>query len=277
MSKLKKASEKQIIRLKPFLDRWTEKIEQPSYIDDDPVLFMHAFDDKEDQLLAGFFAALFAWGRRDVVIRKTHELMELMDHRPAAFIKNFTENDTDIFKDFKHRTFKPVDIYWLVKILNGILTDFGSFEQFWSHCYKQAKASDRDVITVFHNSFFAVHPEAPARTRKHISNPAKNSSAKRLYLYLRWAVRQNSRVDLGIMDFMPPSELKIPLDLHVARQARRLGLLSRTYNDWKAVQELTENLRLLDSTDPAKYDYALFGLGVGDEDIPANFLLNPQD
>jgi uncharacterized protein (TIGR02757 family) len=274
--KLRKRSPKQIKELKPFLDQWVERIEQPDYIDSDPILFMHAFQDKEDQLLAGFFAATMAWGRRDVVIRKVRDLLERMDNRPAEFIANFTNRDAQRFDGFKHRTFKPVDMRWLTKILQSILLDYGSFEDFWSSCYRQAQKDERPLMSIFHEQFFAQQPETPQRTRKHVSNADKKSSCKRLYLYLRWAIRNESPVDLGLMEFMPPSELMVPLDVHVARQARALGLLSRTYNDWWAVQELTESLRLLDPDDPVKYDYALFGLGVKQETIPQSFILNKE-
>lgn len=272
--KLKKASPKQLDKLKPFLDEWVKKVEKPSYLEDDPILFMHTFEEKEDQILAGFFAALFAWGRRDIVINKTAELLERMGNKPADFIRGFTENDIKVFEGFKHRTFKPIDIYWLVKILQTILLKHNSFENFWSYCYNQSIEQNRNLIAVFNEEFFALCPEVTQRTRKHISNPEKNSSSKRLYLYLKWAIRSESPVDLGLMDFMPASELMIPLDVHVARQARKLGLLTRTYNDWKAVVELTQSLRELDPQDPTKYDYALFGLGVNERKIPSKFLLN---
>jgi uncharacterized protein (TIGR02757 family) len=272
---LTKRSPKEINKLKPFLDKWVTKIEDPDYINDDPVLFMHAFNQKEDQLLAGFFAATMAWGRRDVVIRKVRDFLNRMDNRPVNFITNFSDRDAKRFEGFKHRTFKPIDMKWLVKILQTILQDYNSFESFWTHCYQKAAQKNRPLMSVFHEQFFAQHPEAPQRTRKHVSNADKKSSCKRLYLFLRWAVRDNSPVDLGLMDFMPQSELMIPLDVHVARQARALGLLSRTYNDWWAVQELTEALRLLDPEDPAKYDYALFGLGVNQDQIPQEFIKNP--
>ncbi|WP_445666436.1 TIGR02757 family protein [Fodinibius sp. AD559] len=272
---LQKRSSKEIKELKSFLDKWVEKIEQPDYIDDDPILFMHAFNQKEDQLLAGFFAATMAWGRRDVVIRKVRDFLDRMDNRPADFIANFSDRDAKRFEGFKHRTFKPVDMKWLVKILQSILSEYSSFEDFWSFCYNNASENKRPLMSVFHEQFFARHPEAPQRTRKHVSNADKKSSCKRLYLFLRWALRNNSPVDLGLMDFMPQSKLMIPLDVHVARQARAIGLLSRTYNDWWAVQELTEALRLLDPQDPAKYDYALFGLGVNQDEIPKEFIKNP--
>lgn len=272
---LSKISEEKILKLKPFLDQWVDRIEEPDYIDSDPILFMHAFQDKEDQLLAGFFAATMAWGRRDIVIRKVRDLLNRMDNRPAEFISNFSDSDAHRFDGFKHRTFKPIDMRWLTKILQSILLDYGSFEDFWEVCYQQAKQNDRPLMTIFHEQFFAQHPEAPKRTRKHVSNADKKSSCKRLYLYLRWAVRKQSPVDLGIMDFIPQSELMVPLDVHVARQARALGLLSRTYNDWWAVEELTEALRLLDPDDPAKYDYALFGLGIHPDGIPEDLIANP--
>lgn len=274
-SELQKQPPNEIKKLKPFLDRWVEKIEQPYYIDEDPILFMHAFNKKEDQLLAGFFAATMAWGRRDIVIQKVRDFLNRMDNQPCEFITHFEERDAERFKGFKHRTFKPVDMKWLVKILQSILSNYESFEHFWAHCYQMASENNRPLMSVFHEQFFAQHPEAPQRTRKHISNADKKSSCKRQYLFLRWALRDNSPVDLGLMDFMPQAELMIPLDVHVARQARTLGLLSRAYNDWWAVQELTESLRLLDPEDPAKYDYALFGLGISQNEIPKEFIKNP--
>lgn len=274
--KLKKRSENQIKKLKSFLDRWVDHIEKPEYINSDPILFMHAFQDKEDQLLAGFFAATMAWGRRDIVIRKVQDFLDRIDNRPAEFITNFSDRDARRFEGFKHRTFKPIDMKWLTKILQAILLDYGSFENFWKSCYQQAEQKNRPLMTVFHEQFFAQYPESPQRTRKHISNADKKSSCKRLYLFLRWSIRRQSSVDLGLMNFMPESELMIPLDVHVARQARALGLLSRTYNDWWAVQELTDALRLLDPEDPAKFDYALFGLGVNPGSIPEDLIVNPE-
>lgn len=269
-------SDAQIIELKPWLDEWVGRMECPSYIDDDPVLFMHAFDDKLDRELAGFFAAVMAWGRRDIVIAKVRDLLERMDHNPSGFIGNFTEHDRHRFDGFKHRTFKPVDIYWLTAILHAILIEYGGFEPFWALCHRRAAVSGRSLMAVFHERFFRMRPEAAQRTRKHISNPEKNSSCKRLWLYLRWTIRKNSAVDPGTMTFMDPSDLMIPLDVHVARQARALGILERTYNDWKATCELTRKMRLLDPGDPAKYDYALFGIGVSGTAPGKRRVLNPQ-
>jgi uncharacterized protein (TIGR02757 family) len=266
-------NKRDINNLKPYLDSLVQKIEVPDYIDSDPIQFMHAFEEKTDREIAGFFAAIMAWGRRDIVIAKVDDLLKRMNYRPTEFVQNFSESDVPVLETFKHRTFKPIDIYWLVKGLQSILVEFGDFEGFWASCYQQAKKENRELIAVFHERFFALNPETPLRTRKHISNPGKNSSAKRLYMYLRWCIRR-SEVDLGIWSFISPAELKIPLDVHVARQARRLGLLSRTQNDWKAVVELTEKLKAFDLNDPAKYDFALFGLGVYPEFVDEEFVVN---
>jgi len=254
-------SKKKLLELKPKLDALVQKIEQPDFIDNDPIQFMYAFENKNDREIAGFFAAIMAWGRRDIVINKVDDLLHRMDYKPAEFILNFSEADAEKLEGFKHRTFKPIDIYWIIKTLQSILKEHHTFEAFWEMCYRKAQDQNRELIAVFHEEFFAIHPEIPQRTRKHISNPEKNSSAKRLNMYLRWCIR-GGPVDLGIMTFMNPSELKIPLDVHVARQARKLGLLKRKQNDWKAVTELNKNLQILDPEDPAKYDFALFGSGV---------------
>ncbi len=250
-----------IITLKNYLDELVHKYDQKEFIDNDPVQFMHAFPDKRDQELAGFFAAIMAWGRRDIVVTKVDDLLNRMGYRPYEFILSFSESDSERFSDFKHRTFKPEDIYWLIKAFQSILDKYHTFEGFWKYCYDTSKAQKRELMAIFNEQFFSFHPETPQRSRKHISNPEKNSACKRLYMYLRWCIRK-SKVDLGIMDFMPPYELKIPLDVHVGNQARKLGLLNRKQNDWKAVLELNEKLVLLDPTDPAKYDFALFGSGV---------------
>jgi uncharacterized protein (TIGR02757 family) len=272
----KTISDKKLKELKPYLDELVLNVEQPEYIEHDPVSFMHAFNLKKDQELAGFLAAIMAWGRRDIVLAKVEDLLQRMNNKPGEFIGNFSESDFTYIKGFKHRTFKDSDIYWIIRILSVIMRENGSFENFWKSCYQHANNEHMELMGVFHERFFSFYPETPQRVRKHIATTDKNSSCKRLYLYLRWSLRKNSIVDPGIMDFMPVSELKIPLDVHVARYARKLGLLSRRQNNWKAVLELTQRLKQLDPDDPVKYDYALFGLGILDFAIPSHFIINSK-
>ncbi len=248
-------------------------MEVPSYIDSDPVCFLHAFEDREDRLIAGFFAAIMAWGRRDIVIRKVGELIERMGNRPADFVRNYDFNYRENLTGFKHRTFTEEDVHNLLSILRSKTEIWGSFYHFWKHVYDTSVTENRNIIAVFHDAFFDGYVGAE-RVKKHIANSDKKSSCKRLYLFLRWTCRPNSCVDMNLLDFIPPAILKIPLDVHVARHARRMGLLGRKQNDWQAVLELTERCKLLDVTDPAKYDYALFGIGVMHHDVPEKYLIN---
>jgi uncharacterized protein (TIGR02757 family) len=272
--KLKTISTGKLRELKPWLDDVADRIEQPGYIEKDPVCFMHAFQEKNDREIAGFLAAIMAWGRRDIVLRKVDDLLARMDYQPAEFTGNFTGSDSLRFSGFRHRTFTESDLHWLIQSLHTVLQRYGSIEGLWQEAFTVAGNAGPDMITTFHNRFFGEHFAGPQRVRKHVSTGERMSSCKRLWLYLRWCIRKNSVVDPGTMNFISPSHLMIPLDVHVARHARRLGLLERQANDWLAADELTTRLRQLDPEDPARYDYALFGVGISEEAVPDRFLLN---
>lgn len=261
------------MEIKPVLDRIIYQVETQEYINSDPVQFMHAFDLKKDREIAGFLASLMAWGRREIVIRKTDELLRRMDYSPYQYISAYSPGRSVDFRGFKHRTFKQADIHGIISALQQIYLTHKDFEEFWKGCYLEAKKTNRNFLSVFHNRFLSVTEELVSRTRKHVSDPEKNSPCKRLYMFLRWAIRKNSPVDTGIWEFIPPAELMIPLDVHVARQSRRLGLLTRKSNDWKAVNELTDTFRLLNPDDPSRYDYALFGIGAMGYSVPEKFIL----
>lgn len=273
---LRKRSRKQLLKLKPSLDEWVYRMEQPAYIDSDPIQFLHAFQDANDINVAGFFTATMAWGKRSIVIAKVDDFLSRMSYKPVEFIGNFTESDFEYLKGFKHRTFNDEDMYWLIKTIQSILKKHLSFESFWMECYQESKRHNRPLMGVFHEKFFSFYPEIPARTRRHLSNPEKGGSCKRLYMYLRWTLR-GGPVDLKSMSFMDTSEIYIPLDVHVARQSRILGLITRRQNDWKAVLELQKELVFLDPKDPSKYDYALFGLGLNPEWLESKWILNHSD
>ncbi|MEL0011244.1 MAG: TIGR02757 family protein [Bacteroidota bacterium] len=273
---LRKRSRKQLLKLKPSLDEWVYRMEQPAYIDSDPIQFLHAFQDANDINVAGFFTATMAWGKRSIVIAKVDDFLSRMSYKPVEFIGNFTESDFEYLKGFKHRTFNDEDMYWLIKTIQSILKKHQSFESFWMECYQDSKQYNRPLMGVFHEKFFSFYPEIPARTRRHLSNPEKGGSCKRLYMYLRWTLR-GGPVDLKSMSFMDTSEIYIPLDVHVARQSRILGLITRRQNDWKAVLELQKELVFLDPKDPSKYDYALFGLGLNPNWLESKWILNQSD
>lgn len=275
--KLRKRSRHALMELKPYLDRINNEVEQPEYIQHDPVQFMHSFTDKRDIEIAGFFAALMAWGRRDIVIAKVADFLERTGFEPYRFVAGYNQAQFEIFHGFKHRTFKPVDLHGITLSLQQVYQNYDDFEAFWESCYREAKHSGRELIGLFYERFLQQHPDFSGRSLKHLSNPETGSTAKRLCMYLRWCCRQNSSVDTGIWKFLDPSELHIPFDVHVARQARRYGLLARRTNDWKAVIELTETARIMNPEDPSRYDYALFGIGALGYELPKKFLLNKAD
>lgn len=250
------------IQLKDFLDRKAAQYEQQDFIPVDPVSIPHRFALKQDIEIAAFFAAILAWGQRSTIINNCTRLLQWMDHAPHEFVLNFKEADLKPFLGFVHRTFNDTDAIYFLHFLQYHYRNHHSLE---SAFVTDAKDDDENVTNIlngFYNYFFSL-PHYPERTRKHIAAPAKNSACKRLNMFLRWMVRSNDKgVDFGIWKHIKPSQLICPLDTHSGRVARRLGILSRKQDDWKAATELTDNLKILDADDPVRYDYALFGLGV---------------
>jgi uncharacterized protein (TIGR02757 family) len=248
--------------IREFLNKKVDEYNQPFFIADDPISVPHLFTKKQDIEIAGFFAALFAWGNRTTIIQKSKELLSFMDNSPHDFITNAPEQSLKRLIHFKHRTFNATDLLYFIEFLKHHYRNSNSLETAFT---KGLDASDQDMgaaLCSFHHYFFSLE-DAPARTRKHIATPEKKSTCKRLNMYLRWMVRKDSAgVDFGIWPHISPSLLICPIDLHVARVAKRLNLLQRKQVDWQAALELTSFLRTLDKSDPAKYDFALFGLGV---------------
>ncbi len=248
--------ENDIEDLKSFLDSKVELYNQPEFILKDPISIPHLFSKKEDIEIAGLLSATIAWGNRTMILRNANRLMEMMDFAPHDFILNFNAADLRPFEKFVHRTFNAVDLEYFLWSLKNIYQKHGGLEQVF-----KTKAGIKEAILNFRNVFFEL--DFPSRTSKHVANPAKNSSAKRLNMFLRWMVRKDDKgVDFGIWESIDPCLLMCPLDVHSGRIARQLGILQRKQDDWKAVEELTQNLRKFDPNDPVKYDFALFGLGV---------------
>ena len=248
--------------LKKFLDKKVDEYNQPFFISSDPICIPHQFSKKQDIEIAGLFAALFAWGNRTTIINKSKELMQLMDNAPYEFCLQHREQDLKKLLKFKHRTFNPTDLLYFIAFLQAHYTKQQSLETaFTINMNKEEPTTEKGLIG-FYKYFFSL-PDAPDRTRKHIASPEKKSSCKRLNMFLRWMVRSDNKgVDFGIWKNILPSQLVCPIDVHVARVARRLNLLSAKQTDWQSALELTEHLRNLDQADPVKYDFALFGLGV---------------
>lgn len=244
--------------LKSFLDEKVELYNRPSFIEYDPISIPHQFTVKQDIEIAGFLAATIAWGNRKMILRNANLMMKLLDNSPFEFIMHASVNEFRTVNTFVHRTFNSTDLCYFLKALHNIYRFKGGFE----NIFKTYKTSDsiQPAIHELHKIFFELPHEK--RTEKHVSDPYKGSSAKKLNMYLRWMVRKdNNGVDFGIWDTVPPSILSCPLDVHSGNVARKLGLVKRKQNDARAVAELDEVLRSFDEKDPVKYDFALFGLG----------------
>lgn len=245
--------------LKDFLDEKVLQYNTTDFIESDPVQIPHLFTLKEDIEIAGFLSATIAWGNRKMIIKNSHRMMELMGNTPYDFIMSHSESQLENLDSFVHRTFNGQDFVGFIKSLQNIYQNHGGLEAVLAK--NQEANSMQKSISEFKKIFFEI-PHL-ARTQKHISDPLYNSAAKRINMYLRWMCRQDNKgVDLGIWKSISPSKLSCPLDVHSGNVARKLDLLKRKQNDGKALLELDCNLRALDSKDPVKYDFALFGLGV---------------
>ncbi|MDR3010490.1 MAG: TIGR02757 family protein [Sphingobacterium sp.] len=249
--------------LKYFLDKKVDEYNQPGFIPNDPISIPHQFSAKQDIEIMGFLASIMAWGQRKTIINKCNELITRMDGAPYEYIMNHQEHDLKSLLGFKHRTFNDTDILYFVSFFKQHYQHFESLEDAFIMGQEASKEIDLEMaLNAFKTYFFSL-PDYPVRTRKHISSPAQKSTVKRINMFLRWMVRKDTKgVDFGIWNRLSPKDLICPCDVHVERVARKLGLITLDKVNWKTAQELTANLRLLDSNDPVKYDFALFGLGV---------------
>lgn len=246
--------------LKEYLDEQVDRFNTLSFINDDPIQIPHRFRKKQDIEIAGLFAAILAWGQRPTIIRKCTELLEMMDNDPHRFILEHKPRDVKQFLKFKHRTFNATDTLYFLSFLQWFYQRNGSLSAAFN---PGSHETTEQSLIAFHKLFFSLE-HAPSRTRKHIATPERKSTCKRLNMYLRWMVRSDDRgVDFGIWKHViSPSQLVCPCDVHVDRVARSLKLIKRKQTDWQTALELTARLRQFDATDPVKYDFALFGIGV---------------
>ncbi|MDX1942830.1 MAG: TIGR02757 family protein [Saprospiraceae bacterium] len=248
--------------IKAFLDSCVERYNCADFIADDPISIPHRFIKLQDIEIIGFWTAMLAWGQRKTIIQSANKLVQLMDGVPHDFILHHTALDRKKFLGFKHRTFQATDTLYFLEFFQQHYRNHESLENAFVQHLTPNDTTVENALLGFHEYFFSLS-NAPERTRKHIATPARKSTCKRLNMFLRWMVRKDSQgVDFGLWNRIKPSQLLMPLDVHVDRIARKYNLLQRKQTDWQAVLELTDTLREFDAEDPVKYDFALFGLGV---------------
>lgn len=245
---------------KEEIDELVQTYETKEFFYDDPVGIPNRFSDKKDKEIAGFIASLVAYGRREVFLKKLAILFEIAQNEPLNFILNF---EPEILGDFNYRFGKPDDFAQIFNIMRDLYEKEGGLEELFKYGYEN-QINDNMFIPVTDYFYSKARDNSAQGFRFMLPDARKGSAMKRMCMYLRWMVRKGP-VDFGLWDFMPASDLYIPLDTHVARISREMGLLSRNANDFKSVVELTENLKKFDANDPAKYDFALFGYGVNNK------------
>ncbi|MFR9523720.1 MAG: TIGR02757 family protein [Rikenellaceae bacterium] len=249
-----------LLETKELLDSLCERFNCEAFIEHDPISIPHRFNSAEDVEIAGLFASTIAWGNRKAIVKSAGRMMEYMDNAPYDFIMNATPSDLQVLRSYVHRTFNGADFTDFVIATRSICNEYGSLGKLIVELYKST-GSIPHVLSDFRERFMRV--DHNPHCEKHFSSIDKGAACKRLNMYFRWMVRKDSNgVDFGLWKEIPASALYLPLDVHSGNVARTLGLLKRKQNDWKAVDEATEALRLFDADDPVKYDFALFGAGI---------------
>jgi len=243
--------------LADLLNEAVDLYNRRGFIENDPISIPHRFEKKEDIEIAGFLTATISWGNRNSIIKSADRMLDQMDNSPFEFVLNAKRKDAFPIDQAIHRTFNADDFWFFIQSLRMIYKSELGLEGLFTKGFELGGSFE--ALQLFRSVFMR---EKTHRASKHVADVERNSSAKRLNMFLRWMVRRDERgVDFGIWKGISPSKLSIPLDVHSGNSARQLGLLFRHQNDWKAVIELDEALRKFDSADPVKYDYALFSLG----------------
>jgi len=247
--------------IQEVLNKAADRYEDPSFITDDPISIPHAFTERRDQEIIGFWVAMLAWGQRKTIINSGKKLVELLQGAPYEWILQHNEKDLKRFLHFVHRTFQPDDALYFIHFFKNYYNNYSTLE------YAYLKGLQKDgtmtsAIAGMHDLFFS-YPPFLARTKKHVATPLRGSTCKRHCMFLRWMVRSSEKgVDFGIWNRIRPSDLILPIDVHVHRIAQYLEITTVKTPKWSTALEITDYLRQFDSEDPCKYDYALFGLSI---------------
>lgn len=255
-----------IDNLKYYLDDKVERYNRKQFVDSDPVQFPHAFSERRDVEIAALFASVIAWGNRRMIINSGNRIFrDIMHGEPYEYVMRGEWESADGTANI-HRTFFVRDFAYICRGLRSIYSAYDTMERIFD------TEDTWSGIAAFRTALAEANGSA---TTRHISDPVGGkgraaSACKRMHMMLRWLVRRDGIVDLGIWRNISPSKLMIPLDVHVARISRELGLLRRKQNDRKSVEELTAVLRGFSPDDPVKYDFALFGVGVEEKNTKNN-------
>ena len=243
--------------IKEYLDEHAERINKPSFIEDDPVKFPRRYKDLRDIEIVSFLVATIAWGKRSMILRDAERMLAKIGNNPYDYV--MSEGYEKLGTANVHRTFFENDMAYMLRGFRHFYLSNDSMDKYMSSL---ADRSPQKLVEALRLFAFEANGNGNIHNMKCYPKDFKNTALKRVNLALRWLVRNDGIVDLGVWKSIKPSELYIPLDIHVGNTAREIGLLTRKNNDWKAVDELTKKLREYNPKDPVKYDFALFGIGI---------------
>ena len=258
-----------MLQLKKTLDRFYRDFDFKGRIKHDPIEVPHRYSDPDDIEVAAFISTCFAYGKVDLFKPVINNILKPGAKHPAEFIANFSlKKDAKYLKGISYRFNKEKDIHCLIYIISKALREHGTLKDlFYCHFVsgqddiKEALTGFMECLTEIDTSPVYGRNIRPPGLKHLLSSPKSGSACKRMNLFLRWLVR-NKDIDFGIWDRISPAKLIIPLDTHIARISRCLGLTDRKSPDWKMAKEISESLKKLDSKDPLKYDFALCHHGI---------------
>ena len=245
--------------IKEYLDIHAERINKPTFIENDPVKFPRRYKDLHDIEIVSFLVATIAWGKRTMILRDAERMLTKIGNSPYDYV--MSEGYKKLGTANVHRTFFETDMAYMLRGFRHFYSQYDSMDQYMSTITEHTPHKLVEALRLS-----AMEANGQIHNMRCYSKDFKNTALKRINLAIRWLVRNDGIVDLGVWKSIKPSELFIPLDVHVGNTAREIGLLTRKNNDWKAVDELTQKLREYNPEDPILYDFALFGIGIEKND-----------
>ena len=244
------------------------------HLDNDPLSFCHRYSDPADQEIAAVIASSFAYGSIVIILRTLETIFSELGPSPRKFIDHFdTQAGLRTFSRFKHRFNDGRDLCALLSGIRQMVERSGSIHSFFMQGHNAADIDvsgslnrySAAVLALDYSDVFGTEEIPPDSYFPFLfPAPASGSACKRLCMFLRWLVRPADGIDLGLWDGISPAQLIIPVDTHISRISRYLGLTSRKSADWRMAQEITSALRNFDPSDPVKYDFSLAHLGISD-------------
>ena len=257
--------------LKRHLDRLYRAFDL-GFLSSDPLEFVHKYDDPADREIVGLIATSLAYGRVEGIKKSIARVLAVAGPSPYRFTKRFDpRSGVALFAGFRHRFNTGEDIACLFWFARQMIEEKGSVGGYFLKGYSPGHRNVKEALSCFSENVLALDSSAvygkkalpkKAGIRFFFPNPRDGSPCKRLNLYLRWMVRRGDKLDFGQWTGGGPDKLVIPLDTHIARISRNIGLTRRASPDWKMAEEITEALKELDPEDPIKYDFAICRLGI---------------